>query len=520
MRKYYDSVIITESGRPLEGAIIVAKQGGTPVTIYSDDGLTEIDTLTTDSEGYFEFYVPDGEYTIEYQYGGAVYKTIPDVQIYDLSTISSQWFNGDPVFYVELVDGDYTHAAENQTRLNALAAAITGLSRAVVRFGAGTFNYTGGVNPFTCDNIVIEGCGKGATQLIHTSATAGGLTIKPTSSTPTVMLSRATVRGITFFGGATDPTAGAALTLERCQEIDIDIEIGGSFIGLDVASCRGGNVRTKAAGGSNFTSAKTGSALRRWRQISGGVLPAEIHIAGGEARGNHASVNSYLQFCDLIQAADGLFFESYHGGFAKHTLALIPETATSQLTGIKAELWSDSTTVSGVVCRYDGAGTYSGQFGLHRITITNGYDTPKAFHCKLVSSTAANNLPSQLNVGQIHHVTNIGIDFETAQNWVLTSGCDIEDTVIGVQLGAAASDIILHPGRVRRGQGGSDVSHGIYIVDGAADFRILAGWEFEGCTLDISDNATSTDKTIGTITTDKGHLYPRRCWCGEGRRGQ
>jgi len=393
------------------------------------------------------------------------------------------------------------NASANQTLLSSVAAILTAAGGGIAQLPAGTFYHTGVVTFYT-GNLTIRGMGRGTTTLQPLSTTSGSIKVRPTSNTPTDTIQRVNIKGMTIFCGVADPTSAVMVTLERCRLIDIAIEVGGGWGGLDIASCIGGTVDLLGYANGNFTSAKAGSFITRWRQISGSFLPAEIHVRGNEVRGN--GTNDYLEFCHLIQAADGLFFEPFHGGFAKHCMALIPETSTTQLTGIKAEFWTDSTTVSGFVCRYDAGGTYGGQFGLHRIVLTNGYDTPKVVHVNILSSVSANNLPSQIVPGQFHRTTDRAIHFEKGLNWALLPGGDIEDGVIGVQIGATFSDLILHPGRIRQGQGAPLFSEGISIVNGATDFRILAGWEFEGCTLDIADNSTTNDKSIGMITTDKG----------------
>lgn len=54
-------------GRPVEGATVDVFQypGGGDATIYSDDGVTAIvgNTLTTDEDGYWEYYAANGHYT-------------------------------------------------------------------------------------------------------------------------------------------------------------------------------------------------------------------------------------------------------------------------------------------------------------------------------------------------------------------------------------------------------------------------------------------------------------------------
>lgn len=66
MQKYADTVT-TRSGKAVAGASITVYNQGTttPATIYSDNGITPITGLATDSLGKFEFYAADGRYDIE-----------------------------------------------------------------------------------------------------------------------------------------------------------------------------------------------------------------------------------------------------------------------------------------------------------------------------------------------------------------------------------------------------------------------------------------------------------------------
>lgn len=84
MKKYFDYVINTE-GQPVVGlsvAVVNAETGGT--TIYSDDGITAADNpLTTDSQGYFEFYGANGRWNITISGSGFNTQTISDIFLYD-----------------------------------------------------------------------------------------------------------------------------------------------------------------------------------------------------------------------------------------------------------------------------------------------------------------------------------------------------------------------------------------------------------------------------------------------------
>lgn len=66
MQKYQNNVTGRNGDVVIGGAVLVKLAGtATPATIYSDDGVTPADNpLTTDANGYFEFYAADGLYDI------------------------------------------------------------------------------------------------------------------------------------------------------------------------------------------------------------------------------------------------------------------------------------------------------------------------------------------------------------------------------------------------------------------------------------------------------------------------
>lgn len=65
MQKIFHTVL-DRQGRPVEAASVQVLDypGGGVSTIYSDDGSTEASNpLTTDADGFFEYYAADGRYT-------------------------------------------------------------------------------------------------------------------------------------------------------------------------------------------------------------------------------------------------------------------------------------------------------------------------------------------------------------------------------------------------------------------------------------------------------------------------
>lgn len=84
MQKYFNSVLL-DSGMPAVGASVqVTAFGGGAVTIYSDNGSTpRTNPITTDANGFFEFYAADGRYTLQISGTGFTPRTIADILLED-----------------------------------------------------------------------------------------------------------------------------------------------------------------------------------------------------------------------------------------------------------------------------------------------------------------------------------------------------------------------------------------------------------------------------------------------------
>lgn len=93
MKKYFDTVINStgsDKGAPVSGALVYVRDNGTNalVQLYSDDGVTPTgNPVTTNSLGYYEFFVADGTYKLEVAYSSAVQVTIPNVQVVDARSL-------------------------------------------------------------------------------------------------------------------------------------------------------------------------------------------------------------------------------------------------------------------------------------------------------------------------------------------------------------------------------------------------------------------------------------------------
>lgn len=85
MKKYFGTVTDRE-GNAASGAEVYVRNssGGALATIYSDNGVTSItNPIPTDNNGYFEFFVADGVYKLEFFVGGVEQREVDAIKIFD-----------------------------------------------------------------------------------------------------------------------------------------------------------------------------------------------------------------------------------------------------------------------------------------------------------------------------------------------------------------------------------------------------------------------------------------------------
>lgn len=85
MQKYQNAVL-NQNGNVIVGATVtVTDLGGTPVAVYAvnDTNSGNVNPLTTSSDGRFEFYAPDGRYSLNVSFGGNVVASITDILLED-----------------------------------------------------------------------------------------------------------------------------------------------------------------------------------------------------------------------------------------------------------------------------------------------------------------------------------------------------------------------------------------------------------------------------------------------------
>jgi hypothetical protein len=90
MKKVSDTVENSINGKPLQNAVVTLNTGAIdaliPVTLYTTNNVSgpSVSSVSTDEDGYYEFYVPDGTYIFRAAYGD-IEKIVEDFEVYDES---------------------------------------------------------------------------------------------------------------------------------------------------------------------------------------------------------------------------------------------------------------------------------------------------------------------------------------------------------------------------------------------------------------------------------------------------
>jgi hypothetical protein len=87
MQKRINTVASSVTGLPVQGASVQVNvyPGGTPATIYSDNGVTlATNPLTTDTLGNYQYYAADGRYQEVISGSNITTTTINDVLLVDV----------------------------------------------------------------------------------------------------------------------------------------------------------------------------------------------------------------------------------------------------------------------------------------------------------------------------------------------------------------------------------------------------------------------------------------------------
>lgn len=107
MQRYFEVVTDRRGNAISEAQVTVKDATGAAATIYSDNGVTEVDNpLTTNADGEYTFFAANGKYTIQVVAEGFATETITEVVLYDPADL------GNVIAITVSTELDATHAGQ------------------------------------------------------------------------------------------------------------------------------------------------------------------------------------------------------------------------------------------------------------------------------------------------------------------------------------------------------------------------------------------------------------------------
>jgi hypothetical protein len=202
MQKFFDTVLNSD-GRPVAGASVTVTPvgGGSPSPLFSNaaGSTPKANPLTTDVNGYFDFYAADGRYSLSVSALGFTTRTVTDILLEDPADPSQQTINGGSINNTPI--GGTTPSSGAFTTLSAsggisgdLTGNVTGNADTATSATTATTatNLAGG----TVDATTVTSSGAMRTTSnaapIGYNTGAGGAVTQETSKSTTVTLNRTT----------------------------------------------------------------------------------------------------------------------------------------------------------------------------------------------------------------------------------------------------------------------------------------------------------------------------------------
>ena len=323
----------TNAGVPMAGGFLYTYAAGTttPLTTYTDStGLVaNTNPVILDSRGEASIWLS----TVGYKFKLA---TPANVDVWTQDNITSYQFSSNLISYTPAGTGavvttvqaklresasvkDFGAVGDNSTNdtaaINLAIAALNAGQIKALYFPAGTYVCTGSLTTITKDGVTLYGDGPRLSVLSQT-ANVDTLTFSnvapATNRINDIFLSNF---GISY-GAITAPTAGRALVLIRPGRSYIsNFDIRSVYQGIDCQGGSGTHISNLAiAGAFTWSSVATGSFLLKFQQHAASLeIPSEIFVSGFNVKG---SSPLYLSNAIIVQACDGLWFNTGHAGFS------------------------------------------------------------------------------------------------------------------------------------------------------------------------------------------------------------
>lgn len=367
-----------------------------------------------------------------------------------------------------------------------------------VFFPAGTYKITAKIS-VTKPNVRLFGTGDGS--LIVPTGDFGDVIHAYPATGPNLQGFR--VESLYIYT-ANDTTSGAQIRLENCNGFRIDqVRLAAHFGGIHVDGSVHGYIDADIQSDANFAALRTGSYLFKATKSGTGTIPAEIHVAKSDWRGQNG--NNYLNYAVLIQCADGIWFDQPHWGFAKVGLALNPGSNTDTLISIVVRGGYLDTCGDNLLQAYRPSASYSADWGLHHLDFATQYNSGGKGWDWFCLSTG-NNFWSTIQLGTMLQLGGTGVDIGKGKRINILDGFQIlapsNSTAgqNGITLQNDVSEIRIGRGTIDKFSSPNTPANGIQVTASVDKFDIER-CHIIGCTSAIADVSVTANKSVTSAVT-------------------
>jgi lysophospholipase L1-like esterase len=319
MQKFADNVTSAKTGRAIDKAtVVVTKNDGSPAQIYSDNGTTlRSSTLTTDANGYFEFYAPDGHYRITVSGPGIATLVRSDILLEDPA------------------DGSAALAAASGASLIGFQQAGSGSVKRTLQDKAGELISLGdkGGDPAASDNLT-------AVNALITDAAQGNKVIDLNGKNYTLSAKPTNTYGVRFRNGKLLVPSGIStyLTAANSYADDLGIMVGREHLSVFWRSVTAGTQQTVYVFGDSTVEMDAGYPLKSHELLERALWSKGVNDVLTVNRGVSGSSWSDLNAVPDLGASTKLILIKYgiNDADKANPLATMAADARAKLTAIRA----------------------------------------------------------------------------------------------------------------------------------------------------------------------------------------
>lgn len=364
MQKYFNNVTDARGNALSNVSVTVKTLAGATATIYSDNSVTtRVNPITTDVNGYFEFYAADGRYSLTITGNGISTTIITDILLEDPADGSSVIITGGTIAGVSVtaeLPPNRNSLQKTRAKLATMAAATTQLT--LLTFGDsmsgfGTFATVGSL-PYYLFKRVADRYGSIGSYVNSDVAASGAASVNGVTQTAFDTWPSGALPTLTGAGGVLTYTNSGSSALADTLKIYYIIEPGaGSFTveSFDVISgwaAEGGTV--SAAGTKSLGIITIAKSLGVYRLRVTGVSGVVRFLPHGTGQFSATSISGVqllncfqggINLSDMVNASNTTIFQAWLTNVAPDMVMWEMKEGTSTLAADLAAWLTKCKTV-------------------------------------------------------------------------------------------------------------------------------------------------------------------------------